>query len=106
MYFIGLGTVTVTTRNGKEVCHLVDGDHFGEFSLIMPDRIRKANVTAIDYCEVYRLNRTDFKKTVETCNELYGKIESLALRRLDVLLIEEERHRSVMYQNLENDSSV
>lgn len=35
LFFIGSGTVVVTTRNGKELCHLEDGDHFGEIALIL-----------------------------------------------------------------------
>lgn len=35
MFFIASGTVCVTTTNGRELCHLVDGDHFGEVALIL-----------------------------------------------------------------------
>lgn len=58
---------------------------------------------AIDYCEVYQLDKVDFKKTIHKFSELYGKIESLALRRLDMLLIEEERQRNEIHLNLIND---
>lgn len=34
MYFIASGTVCVTTTNGTELCHLSDGQHFGEIALI------------------------------------------------------------------------
>jgi CRP-like cAMP-binding protein len=35
MFFIASGTVCVTTTNGRELCHLLDGDHFGEVALIL-----------------------------------------------------------------------
>lgn len=35
MFFIASGTVCVSTTNGKELCHLDDGDHFGEVALII-----------------------------------------------------------------------
>ena len=94
MYFIGLGTVAVTTENGNEACHLEDGDHFGEFALIMHDRKRKANAMAVDYCEIYQLDRRHFEATIATVPELYKKLEELAKRRLDLLLIADERRQN------------
>jgi signal-transduction protein with cAMP-binding, CBS, and nucleotidyltransferase domain len=38
MFFIASGTVCVTTTNGKELCHLEDGDFFGEVALISKSR--------------------------------------------------------------------
>lgn len=38
MFFLGSGTICVTTTNGKELCHLEDGDHFGEVALILKNR--------------------------------------------------------------------
>lgn len=102
MYFIGLGTVAVFSPNGKEICHLEDGDHFGEFCLIFDDLKRRANVVAVDYCEIYRLNRQDFKSTIKQYPESYQMFEHLALERLNSLLIEEEHYKREL--NLRQDS--
>lgn len=99
MYFIGVGTVAIFTKSGKEITHLEDGDHFGEFCFIFRDKKRKANVVAIAYCEIYRLELYDFKRTIEPISEIYERLETLASRRLDMILIEEERHKQSWTQN-------
>lgn len=38
MFFIGSGTVCITTTTGKELMHLTDGDHFGEVALILKNK--------------------------------------------------------------------
>lgn len=97
MYFIGLGSVAITTKNGKEICHLYDGDHFGEVALVMHDRRRRTNVTAIDYSEVFQLDIADYKQTIAKSPELIEKMEDIILQRLDMLLIEEEQHRNEIF---------
>lgn len=99
MYFIGIGTIAVYTKSGKEITHLEDGDHFGEFCLIMPEKKRKGNTVAIAYCEIYRLDIDDFKRTIAVVPELYKRLETIASRRLDIVLIEEERHKQSWTQN-------
>lgn len=94
MFFIGLGTVAIITKNGKEICHLYDGDHFGEFSLVMHDRRRRTNVVAIDYSEVYELDIDDYEQTIVKSPELIKKMEDVILQRLDMLLTEDEHHKN------------
>lgn len=38
MFFIASGSVCVTTTNGQELCHLEDGDYFGEVAFILKNR--------------------------------------------------------------------
>lgn len=35
MFFIASGTVCVMTTNGRELCHLEEGNYFGEVALIL-----------------------------------------------------------------------
>jgi CRP-like cAMP-binding protein len=96
MYFISIGTVAIMTPTGKEVCHLEDGDHFGEISLFANNDKRTASVVAIDYCEIYRLSREDFRKTIATVPDLYERIKDQGLRRMDATVVMEEHHKRRM----------
>ncbi|CAH0559442.1 unnamed protein product [Brassicogethes aeneus] len=56
MYFIHVGSVAIYTKDGVEVCHLTEGDYFGEFSLLL-DIPKTASVVAIENCKVFKLSR-------------------------------------------------
>ncbi|XP_051162132.1 potassium/sodium hyperpolarization-activated cyclic nucleotide-gated channel 2-like [Leptopilina boulardi] len=89
MYFLARGTVAILTAAGKEICHLEDGAHFGEVALLIQDQKRVASVVAVDVCEVYRLDRTDFRKVIAIHSELFAEIERLATERIErTMLIE------------------
>ncbi|XP_068914271.1 potassium/sodium hyperpolarization-activated cyclic nucleotide-gated channel 1-like isoform X3 [Tenebrio molitor] len=81
MYFLASGTVAVSSPSGKEICHLVDGDYFGEISLLVPKQKRTATVIATETCEVYKLDRKSFKKIIDTETELYKQIQQVAKER-------------------------
>ncbi|KAK4874533.1 hypothetical protein RN001_013893 [Aquatica leii] len=90
MYFISSGTTAVYTDNGKEatnVCHLSDGCHFGEVSLIMDNEKRIATVVAIECCDLYTLSRKDFQKAVEPYPELKHNMKKLAEKRLQKTMV-------------------
>jgi hypothetical protein len=38
MFFIASGSVCVTSTNGWALCHLEDGDYFGEIAFILKNR--------------------------------------------------------------------
>lgn len=38
MFFIASGSVSISTANGQELCHLEDGDYFGEIAFILKNR--------------------------------------------------------------------
>ncbi|KAJ3644510.1 hypothetical protein Zmor_022235 [Zophobas morio] len=82
MFFISSGTVAVFSPTGKEVCHLSDGDYFGEIVLLFPHKKTTANIIALEICEVYKLDRKSFKKCLENQADLYKKIQEEAKRRL------------------------
>ncbi|XP_003703387.1 potassium/sodium hyperpolarization-activated cyclic nucleotide-gated channel 4 [Megachile rotundata] len=87
MYFIGTGTVAIYTDSGKEVCHLEDGAHFGEVALVMPDEMRVASVIACEVCELYRLNRADFARTIHPYPMLWERIKKIAIERHEKTMI-------------------
>lgn len=81
MYFIATGTVAIYTSSGKEVCHLEDGAYFGEVALVMPDERRVASVIAVEICELYRLDRADFARTIQPYPMLWEQIKKIAIER-------------------------
>lgn len=81
MYFIQCGTVAVYTPNGKEVCHLEDGAHFGEIALVMPDAKRVASVVAVETCKLYKLERADFARTIHPYPMLWERVKKIAIER-------------------------
>jgi len=46
LFLIGSGTVCLKTPSGREVCHLEDGDHFGEIALIL----KNSKVSSLCVC--------------------------------------------------------
>jgi len=66
----------------SKICHLYDGDHFGEIGLIFPDQRRTESVVALEVCEVLRLHRRDFKYLFDTTSEFYKNLEKIARTRL------------------------
>ncbi|XP_076303296.1 potassium/sodium hyperpolarization-activated cyclic nucleotide-gated channel 2 [Lasioglossum baleicum] len=87
MYFIATGTVAIYTNSGKEVCHLEDGAHFGEVALVMPNELRVASVVAVEVCELYRLNRADFARTIHPYPMLWERIKKIAIERHEKTMI-------------------
>ncbi|XP_063992242.1 potassium/sodium hyperpolarization-activated cyclic nucleotide-gated channel 1-like [Diachasmimorpha longicaudata] len=87
MYFIATGTVAVYTDSGREICHLEDGAHFGEIALVMADEKRVANVIAVETCELYRLERGDFIKTIHPYPMLWDRIKKIAMERHEKTMI-------------------
>ncbi|EGI60569.1 Potassium/sodium hyperpolarization-activated cyclic nucleotide-gated channel 4 [Acromyrmex echinatior] len=109
MYFLASGTVAVLTPTGKEVCHLNDGAYFGEIALLVMDRRRVASVVAVEVCEVYRLDRKDFRHCIEVNSELFAEIERIATERIETTVRVEEQHERFLMRpsrvtNLFNES--
>ncbi|KAK4878495.1 hypothetical protein RN001_011001 [Aquatica leii] len=96
MYFIASGTVCVTTCTGKEICHLYDGAYFGEVALLMKDQKRIANVYALETCQIYRLDRKQFRTCFSHNTDLYKKLEKTANIRLEKTAILEELHKKYL----------
>ncbi|VEN40245.1 unnamed protein product [Callosobruchus maculatus] len=84
MYFINYGTVAVYTPSGKEMCHLDDGAHFGEISILFKER-RLGSVLAATPCELFALSKSDFEKLLAPYPEIENRIKDLARDRYMVL---------------------
>ncbi|XP_012522161.2 potassium/sodium hyperpolarization-activated cyclic nucleotide-gated channel 1 [Monomorium pharaonis] len=93
MFFLSSGTVAVLTPTGKEMCHLNDGAHFGEVALLVADQRRIASIVAIQVCEVYRLDRKDFRQCIDVHSELFAEIERIATERIERTIRAEEQHK-------------
>ncbi|XP_046753167.1 potassium/sodium hyperpolarization-activated cyclic nucleotide-gated channel 1-like [Diprion similis] len=93
MYFIASGTVAIYTSLGKEVCHLKDGAHFGEISLVMENDQRLASVVAVEICELYVLSREDFQQVIEPFPSLMNILQKLVLERLEKTVFLGELYR-------------
>ncbi|XP_067208719.1 potassium/sodium hyperpolarization-activated cyclic nucleotide-gated channel 2-like isoform X3 [Linepithema humile] len=93
MFFLSCGTVAVLTPTGKEMCHLEDGAHFGEVALLVADQRRIASVIAIDVCEVYRLDRKDFRHCIDVHSQLFAEIERIATERVEKTVRVEEQYK-------------
>jgi len=64
VYFISKGAVEVVDPDGTTVLgRLSDGDFFGELALLHRQR-RSATVRALDYCDVYILDKEGFDRTL------------------------------------------
>jgi len=51
MFFIASGSVCVTTSNGQELCHLEDGDYFGEIAFVLKNRKVRNRRKNLNYCQ-------------------------------------------------------
>ncbi|XP_046412003.1 potassium/sodium hyperpolarization-activated cyclic nucleotide-gated channel 2-like [Neodiprion fabricii] len=98
MFFLASGTVAVLTPTGKEICHLEDGAHFGEVALLVRDQRRVASVVAIEVCNVFRLERKDFRRCIAVHSDLFAKIERLATGRMEKTVLLEEQNKRFLLQ--------
>lgn len=82
MFFIASGTAAVYSLTGYEICHLTDGDHFGEICLLETDRKRTATIIALETCELYKLDQKDFERVIQPHTDLYERMQRVAYERM------------------------
>lgn len=81
MYFISRGTLEAIAKDGTTVyTTLHEGDFFGEIALIL-NQPRSASVRAVDYCDLYRLEKNLFDRVLAHYPEFAVHIESMAKER-------------------------
>ncbi len=74
MYFVSRGTVEIMADDGRILAVLSDGDFFGEVALLL-HKPRSATVRAIDYCDLYILEKEAFHNVLARHPEFAGYIE-------------------------------
>lgn len=101
MYFIDRGTVAIYSESGKEVCHLHDGDFFGEITLVMKHRFRTASVVAVSNCELFRLGRADFESSIACYPTVYEEIKKVATKRFETTRVMDDHYRNEIRESIE-----
>ncbi len=81
MYFIGHGMVEViSSESGTIIRTLSEGDFFGEIAL-MKSQPRTASVRAIDYCDLYALDKDTFDRVLSNHPDFARYIQDMAVKR-------------------------
>jgi hypothetical protein len=81
MFFINRGTLEVLARDGVTVfTTLVDGDFFGEIALVL-DTPRTASVRALDYCDLYALNKEAFDAILRRYPDFKAHVNKMTKER-------------------------
>lgn len=81
MYFVSRGVLEVVSADGETVLRtLTEGDFFGEIALLS-DEPRTASVRAVEYCDVYRLDRILFDRIMGDYPEIAAEIRAKARER-------------------------
>jgi len=81
MYFISRGTVDIIAPDGKTVVNtLTKGDFFGELALLFVQP-RTASVRAVDYCDLYTLDKDTFDHVLARYPEFAAHIREEADKR-------------------------
>ncbi|KAI4467165.1 i[[h]] channel isoform e [Holotrichia oblita] len=82
-YFRESEILNVISGQLKQVSHLEDGEYFGEYSLLKQQEPREHSVIAVEICELYRLEYSDFVKVIMSYPDLIEKITKHALERIE-----------------------
>ncbi|HBS04906.1 MAG TPA: cyclic nucleotide-binding protein [Leptospiraceae bacterium] len=80
MFMISKGTVEVLDREKNSIASLSDGQYFGEVALLH-HAPRNASVRAVDYCDIYSLDRNTFSEILQRYPEFAKSIEAMAEQR-------------------------
>ncbi len=81
MYFISHGEVEVISPDGKTIlANLEDGELFGEIALLF-SQPRSASVRAMDYCDLYTLDKDTFDRVLQHYPEFAEYIREVAAKR-------------------------
>ena len=81
MYFLSRGSVEVVSQDGATILNRLEaGEFFGEIALLF-DEPRTASVRALEYCDLYRLERDLFRRVLARHPEIAAEIEQRGRER-------------------------
>ncbi|XP_058464585.1 potassium/sodium hyperpolarization-activated cyclic nucleotide-gated channel 2-like [Malaya genurostris] len=87
MVLVLRGTVAIYTSNWREVLHLEDGEHFGEYQLALNGpEMKYSNIVAVETSEVYVLAQSSYMEILSNYPEIRDQISILARERYDKLV--------------------
>ena len=75
MYFLSNGTAEVLVH-GNPVAKLGTGSPFGEMALVSGDK-RTASIRAVDYCDVYTLDKSSFDQLRDRYPEFDKRVKDI-----------------------------
>lgn len=94
MYFINRGQVGVMDdEEDQPLIRMSEGDIFGEMALIL-HRPRAATIKALEYCELYRLEKARLDRLVAKYPRFAQRLKDIAEERLNLMTLREHGHGS------------
>ena len=82
MYFLSRGNVEVLSERTNQVyATITEGGYFGEVALLM-DSPRNASVRALDYCDLYTLDKESFHSVLERFPAFAAQVKQMARERI------------------------
>ena len=82
MYFISRGSVEILSeKSGQVFASISEGGYFGEIALLM-DSPRNASVKAIDYCDLYTLDKDSFQMVLQRFPAFAKQVRKIAGERI------------------------
>lgn len=89
MYFISRGRVEIIATDGYTLLNTIsEGDFFGEIALLF-SQPRTASVRAVDYCDLYTLDKDTFDRVLTHYPDFAAHIRDMAYQRRPELEREE-----------------
>ena len=83
MYFISKGSVEIIhDQSGKVFATISQGGYFGEIALLM-DSPRSATVRAVDYCDLYTLDKDSFQVVLTHFPQFAKQVQQMAKQRIN-----------------------
>ncbi|KAJ0184009.1 hypothetical protein K1T71_000432 [Dendrolimus kikuchii] len=77
LVIVECGMMAVYSTEGIETGHLIDGDYFGELSLVTDKELQMSNVVAITPCKVLILNKVVFRKYMRDHAHLFFEMKQI-----------------------------
>ncbi|CAB3226358.1 unnamed protein product [Arctia plantaginis] len=95
LMIVDVGVLAVYTVNYEETGHLIDGDYFGEISLVTDKEVRMSYVVAVTSCRILILDKLIFRNYMRKYPEIFYDLKRklyirnerlMKLKRLGTLL--------------------